>query len=249
MFIVSAVTFSIFFLVPRLAGASSEDLASRYVGRDRRTADRSHATAERLGFTDPLPVQYGRFVKGLFVGANHNLGPTTEHCPAPCFGYSFVNQAPVWPDLLDRLPVTLSLAAGAAVLWLLGGVSIGIISALRRGTVFDRASMGVALAGVSLPIFFTGLLLLTIFSYKLGLTAPGGSYTPFQVEPRSLGVRPDPALGRAGLPVRRRVCPADPSGHAGDDERGLHPHRPGQGPARAHGGAQARPARRRSPRS
>jgi peptide/nickel transport system permease protein len=182
MFIIIAVTFSIFFLVPRLAGASSDDLASRYVGRTA-GAEQIHATAERLGFDDPLPVQYGRFIKQLVVGTDYNLGPTTEHCPAPCFGYSFVTQSPVWPDLLDRLPVTISLAVGAAVLWLLGGVTIGVISALRRGTVFDRASMGVALAGVSMPIFFTGLLLLTIFSYKLGLTAPGGSYTPFQVNP------------------------------------------------------------------
>jgi peptide/nickel transport system permease protein len=182
LFIISAVTFSIFFLVPRLAGASPEDLASRYVGRTS-GAEQIHATAERLGFTDPLPVQYGRFVKGLVAGADYNLGPTTEHCPAPCFGYSFVNQTPVWPDLLDRLPVTISLAAGAAVLWLVGGVSAGVVSALRRGSVFDRSAMGVALAGVSMPIFFTGLLLLTIFSYKLGLTAPGGSYTPFQVNP------------------------------------------------------------------
>jgi peptide/nickel transport system permease protein len=182
MFIITAVTFSIFFLVPRLAGASSEDLASRYVGRTAGQAQ-IEATAKRLGFTDSLPVQYGRFVKGLVVGEDRDLGPITEHCPAPCFGYSYVTQTPVWPDLLDRLPVTISLAAGAAVLWLVGGVTIGIISAQRRGTVFDRASMGVALAGVSMPIFFTGLLLLTIFSYKLGLTAPGGSYTPFQVNP------------------------------------------------------------------
>ena len=182
MFIISGVTFSIFFLVPRIAGASSEDLASRYVGRTA-GAEQIKASAERLGFTDPLPVQYGRFVKGIVAGADYDLGPTTEHCPAPCFGYSFVNQSPVWPDLLDRLPVTISLAAGAAVLWLVGGVSAGVISALRRGSIFDRGAMGVALAGVSMPIFFTGLLLLTIFSYKLGLTAPGGSYTPFQINP------------------------------------------------------------------
>jgi peptide/nickel transport system permease protein len=72
---------------------------------------------------------------------------------------------------------------GAAVLWLVGGVSVGVLSALRRGSVFDRAAMGVALAGVSLPIFFTGLLCLSIFSYTLGITAPGGSYTPFEVNP------------------------------------------------------------------
>ena len=72
-------------------------------------------------------------------------------------------------------PVTLSLAAGAAVLWLVGGVATGVVSALRRGSVFDRAAMGVALAGVSLPIFFTGLLALAIFSYKLGSPLPAAA--------------------------------------------------------------------------
>ena len=58
-----------------------------------------------------------------------------------------------------------------------------MLSALRRGSVFDRAAMGVALAGVSLPIFFTGLVSLVVFSYRLGWTAPGGSYTPFTENP------------------------------------------------------------------
>jgi peptide/nickel transport system permease protein len=52
------------------------------------------------------------------------------------------------------------------VLWVTGGVSIGVLSALRRGSFFDRFSMGVALAGVSLPVFFTGLIALELFSYK-----------------------------------------------------------------------------------
>jgi peptide/nickel transport system permease protein len=182
LLVVTAATFAIFFLVPRLAGATPESLASRYVGR---TADAAtmHDIAVKLGFTDPLYVQYGRFLKGLVAGADYSTGPTTVHCPAPCFGYSFITQNPVLPDLLDRLPVTLSLAAGAAVLWLAGGISVGVLSALRRGSAFDRAAMGVALAGVSLPIFFTGLLALSIFSYGLGITAPGGSYTPFDENP------------------------------------------------------------------
>jgi peptide/nickel transport system permease protein len=79
--------------------------------------------------------------------------------------------------------VTLSLAAGAAILWLLSGVAVGVLSALRRGTVFDRAAMGIALAGVSLPIFFTGLLSLSIFSYWLGWFPGGGSYTPITENP------------------------------------------------------------------
>ncbi|GAB3821993.1 ABC transporter permease subunit [Kribbella italica] len=174
LFIVTAVTFSIFFQVPKLGGATADDLASRYVGKSA-GAEQIHETAVRLGFTDPLPVQYGRFVKGLFVGQEYNYGPATERCPAPCFGYSFLTQTPVWPDLKARLPVTASLAGGAAFIWLVTGVGTGIVSALRRGSVLDRGLMSVALAGVSLPIFFTGLLSLSIFSYNLGWTAQGGT--------------------------------------------------------------------------
>ncbi|GAB3081935.1 ABC transporter permease [Intrasporangium mesophilum] len=182
LFIVTAVVFAIFFLLPRIGGATVEDLASRYVGKSAGAAQ-IHETAVRLGFTDPIWVQYGRFIKGLFAGSDYYTGAGYDHCPAPCLGYSFITQNPVLPDLMDRLPVTLSLAAGAAFLWLLGGVATGVVSALRRGTFVDRAAMTVALAGVSLPIFFTGLLALSIFSYGLGWTAPGGSYTPLQQNP------------------------------------------------------------------
>jgi peptide/nickel transport system permease protein len=182
LLVVSAVTFAIFFLVPRLAGASSEDLASRYVGKSANAAQIKLMT-DKLGFNDPLYVQYGRFVKSIVAGADYNTGPTTVHCPAPCFGYSFLSQNPVWPDLVDRLTVTMSLAGGAAVIWLLAGVATGVLSALRRGTVFDRAAMGVALAGVSLPIFFTGLLSLSIFAYTLHIFPAGGSYTPITQNP------------------------------------------------------------------
>lgn len=182
LLIVTAATFVIFFLVPRLAGATPDDLASRYVGKSA-GPEQIHEAAVRLGFTDPIVVQYGRFVGGLVFGRDYSTGPTSVHCDAPCVGYSFITQNPVLPDLLDRLPVTLSLALGAAVLWLVGGVATGVLSALRRGSVFDRTAMGVALAGVSLPIFFTGLLSLSVFSYALGITAPGGSYTPFEDNP------------------------------------------------------------------
>jgi peptide/nickel transport system permease protein len=183
---VSLITFMIFFLVPRLAGASADDLAVRYVGRTA-GAEQIHAQAVKMGFTDPLHVQYGNFVKGLVVGADYSTGPTVDHCSAPCLGYSYQDQTPVLPDLLNRLPVTLSLALGAGTIWLLSGVAVGVLSALRRGSFFDRAAMSVALAGVSLPIFFTGLLSLSIFSYGLDLTAPGGSYTPFTQNPLEWG--------------------------------------------------------------
>ncbi len=165
LLLVSAITFAIFFLVPRLAGQTAYQLAAQYVGRNP-TPDAIRAVEIKLGLNDPLYLQYGRFIKGIVVGVHYNNGPDVSYCPFPCFGYSFRNQEPVWPQLISDAPVTLSLAIGASVLWLIGGVSIGVLSALRRGSFFDRLSMGIALAGVSLPVFFTGLMALELFSYK-----------------------------------------------------------------------------------
>ncbi|MCT9935033.1 ABC transporter permease [Planotetraspora sp. A-T 1434] len=182
--VVSMVTFSIFFVVPRWAGATPVDMATRYVGRTA-SAEMAQVAAQRLGFLDPVIVQYGRWVKAIFVGADYDYGAGVEHCSAPCFGYSFLSRLPVWPDMLDRLPVTASLAIGAAVIWLIAGVATGVLSALKRGSFFDRAAMSVALAGVSLPIFFTGLVSLVVFSYgnPFRVTAPGSTYTPFEQNP------------------------------------------------------------------
>jgi peptide/nickel transport system permease protein len=182
LFIVSAVTFAIFFLFPKILGATPETLATRYAGRTA-TPETVKLVADRLGFYDPIITQYFDWVRGIFVGAKYDTGARLADCPAPCLGYSFRTQQPVWPELLTRIPVTLSLAIGAAILWLVGGVLVGTISALRKGTIFDRAAMTVALAGVSLPIFFTGLLSLSIFSYSLGWTVPGGRFVPFAENP------------------------------------------------------------------
>jgi peptide/nickel transport system permease protein len=182
--VVSMITFAIFFLVPRLAGQTPELMAARYVG-SRASSDQYHQVAERLGFFDPLWLQYWNWFKAIFVGMEFDYGNGVEHCPAPCFGYSYLKNTPVWPDLIDRVGVTASLAVGAGVIWLLFGVTTGVISALRRGTVFDRASMGIALGGVSLPIFFTGMVSLLVFSYghPFRITAPGSSYTDLTDNP------------------------------------------------------------------
>lgn len=181
LLIVTAITFAIFFLVPRLAGQSVDDLAARYAGRDITPAVLAGIKA-KLGFDKPLIVQYWDFIKGLVVGAHYDTGADKTFCPPPCFGYSFRNNVPVWHLLVTRAPVTFSIAIGAAVLWLLGGVTTGVISALRKGSIADRLSMGMALAGVSLPIFFTGLLSLDIFAYNLHIF-PVSQYTPFTQNP------------------------------------------------------------------
>jgi peptide/nickel transport system permease protein len=181
LIIVSAVVFAIFFLLPRLAGQTTYGLATQYVGRNP-----THAAVlqveQQLGLDRPLYAQYGSFLKGIVAGEHYTAGPNTVYCPPPCFGYSFKSQEPVWPQMVSDIPVTLSLAIGASVIWLVSGVSIGVLSALRRGTIFDRFSMSVALLGVSLPIFFTGLIALELFSYKWPIF-PNVTYVPFATNP------------------------------------------------------------------
>jgi peptide/nickel transport system permease protein len=165
LIVVSMITFAIFFLIPRLAGQTTYQLATQYVGRNPTRAAVLDIEA-KLGLNEPIYLQYGRFLKALIFGEHYSSGTGSTYCPPPCFGYSFRTQQPVWPLMVSSMPVTISLAVGAAILWLAGGVTIGVISALKRGTLFDRFSMGLALAGVSLPIFFTGLISLELFSYK-----------------------------------------------------------------------------------
>lgn len=180
--IVTLAVFAIFFVVPRLSGQSTEQIALRYVGRGA-TPAAVRETAERLHLNEPVYEQYGRFLKGIVAGADYSYGPETAKCPAPCLGYSYRTSQPVLELLKSRAPVTFSLAIGASLLWLVSGVAIGVLSALRRGSVFDRAAMATALAGVSLPIYFTGLVSLSLFAYKLRIWPNGVNYVPFTHDP------------------------------------------------------------------
>lgn len=175
LIVVSIVTFGIFFVVPRLAGQTTDQLAANFVGKSP-SLDALHQIEARLGLDQPLYEQYWHFVKGVVAGEDYDTGTQIVHCAAPCFGYSFKNQLPVWPQMLDALPVTLSLGFGAAVIWLVSGVGIGVLSALRRGSWFDRAAMSTALAGVSLPVFFTALICLALFRDTLPIFPDAGTY-------------------------------------------------------------------------
>ncbi|MDX3313794.1 ABC transporter permease [Streptomyces sp. ME08-AFT2] len=180
LLVVTAVTFAIFFLLPRLAGQTADQLAQQYIGKSPSAADIA-AVKRNLGLDDPVYLQYWHFIKGVVTGATYDLGPTTAHCDAPCFGYSFKTHQAVWPQLTSRLPVTGSLAVGAALMWLVGGVAAGVISALKPRSFLDRTFMGIALAGVSLPMFFTGSLAILLFTYQFPIF--GRTYVPFTENP------------------------------------------------------------------
>ena len=104
-------------------------------------------------------MQYARFAQGLVPWPGLFLNEDVY--------FSYTNFVPVKEEIFARLPVTLTLAVGAAITWLLIGIPIGIISVVRRRSVWDRASMVFALIGVSAPVFWLAYLFLYIFWFKL----------------------------------------------------------------------------------
>lgn len=172
--VVSAVTFLLFFAVPGDPGR----LSCGKICTPAKLAEIHH----NLGLDRALPVQYGEYMKGIVVGRDVVESGDKQHCGAPCFGYSFVNHQPVWQTFLDRFPATASLALGAALMFLIGGVSLGVVSAIFRGRVFDKISIGLSLTGASLQIYFIGIVARAFFVDKLQwLPQPG--YTPLTDNP------------------------------------------------------------------
>ncbi|MDX6198180.1 MAG: peptide/nickel transport system permease protein [Actinomycetota bacterium] len=172
--VVSAVTFFLFFAIPSDPGR----LSCGKICAPSTLAEIHH----NLGLDRPVIVQYGDYMKGIVVGRDFTEHGDKQHCPAPCFGYSFVNHQPVWQTFLDRFPATASLAIGAALLFLVGGVTLGLISAVNRGKAFDKIAIGLSLTGASLQIYFIGVVARAFFVDKLRwLPQPG--YTPLTQDP------------------------------------------------------------------
>jgi peptide/nickel transport system permease protein len=168
VWIVSVITFLIFQIVPTLSHTSP---VYYYIGKIPFPADsiQMKALVHRFGFDLPLYAQYWHFLSGILFGQTITDGVSTPiPCPAPCFGYSFRQHQLVGTMMTTAAPVSISLCIGAAILWLIGGVTVGTFSALKPGSFVDRVGMTGSLAAVSLPIFFTGPLLLLIFEYTLG---------------------------------------------------------------------------------
>lgn len=170
--LVIALVFSIFFVLPggsgrNLSGRCSSPVAIQMAGRNPRPELRC-AITERLGLDKPIYVQFGRYVKNIFLHFD--------------FGYSYHSNEDVTTAIFRRAPASISLAIGASVIWLVVGVGIGILSAMRRRSIFDRGSMLFALVGVSMPTFFFGLVLVYLLDSQLNIFSVA-SYEPITEDP------------------------------------------------------------------
>ncbi|MFI2238953.1 ABC transporter permease [Streptomyces chrestomyceticus] len=156
LLIISAFTFFLFFAAPR-------DPALLACGKNC-TPDAIAVIHKNLGLDKPVPVQYWLFMSGIVTGRDFAVG----HCPAPCFGYSFANNDPVWDTILDRFPTTVSLTIGAAAVFLTAGVGTGMIAAWKQGRLIDKIFSSSSLVLSSMQIYFVGPIVLALLVYNLG---------------------------------------------------------------------------------
>jgi peptide/nickel transport system permease protein len=164
--VMSLVTFLLFF-------ASPVDPARVSCGKNCSPALQKQ-TAKALGFDQPVLVQWGQFMKGVVKGREFPNDPalrktapeTIAHCPAPCLGYSKLQNETVTSLVGDAFPISLSLAIIAFLMWIIGGVVFGVTAALRKGTIIDRGIVGVSLVFFAFPTFFIGLFLYTFVAIK-----------------------------------------------------------------------------------
>jgi peptide/nickel transport system permease protein len=166
-------------LIPVLLGVSlfvflvlhlfTADPAAMMLGQHA-TAEQVEALRKQLGLDDPLYVQFWRFLTDMLQGD---------------FGRSLMTRAPVMQEVLTRFPATIELALAAIVIASVVGITVGVISAVKQYSIFDYLSMVGALAGVSMPIFWLGLMLIILFSVILGWLPVSGR-TDIGLDPASI---------------------------------------------------------------
>ncbi len=159
LFAASLLTFAVFNVVPNtnpaqlLAGKNADQQLIENIEED-------------WGFNDSLPEQYVTMMKKVFTGELTSYRP----------------QIPVGEQIVERIPTTLSLSIGAAIIWLGFGLLLGYLAAVRAGGWLDRLLTGVAIAGVSIPVMLIAPVLIYVFATKLELL-PNGGYVPFGEDP------------------------------------------------------------------
>lgn len=170
LLLISAFTFFMYYAIP-------QDPATLACGKNC-TPDALAIIHKNLGLDESIPVQYWKFLSGIFVGRDFAVG----HCPAPCFGVSFRDQQMVWDTIMDRFPLTLSLTIGGLIVFLIVGLGTGMIAARYRGTWLDKVFSSISLVLSSFQIYFLGPIMLGIFVYSTGwLDKP--KYVPFTENP------------------------------------------------------------------
>jgi len=158
LFVISVITFGMFYAGPT-------DPARLTCGKNC-TPQSIAANRHFLGLDKPVTTQYAEFVGGIFHERNYPDDPTfiknnptkVTRCPAPCLGYSPLQTQLVTDFVKQRFPVTLSITLGSFAIWMVFGVGLGIVAALRRGHWLDRSLVGSSLILYSFPTFFIALL-------------------------------------------------------------------------------------------
>ena len=159
LFAVSVLTFLIFNVIP------NGDPAVRMAGKQP-TESQIEAIREEWGFDENIVVQYGTTMEKLFTGDM----------------VSYFTQLDVVDEIIKGIPRTLSLAIGAAIIWMAFGVGLGLFTAMRAGKVSDTLLTVLALIGISMPVFWIGALMNHYLGYELGLF-PNGGYVEFSESP------------------------------------------------------------------
>ncbi|MDQ6641317.1 MAG: ABC transporter permease [Actinomycetota bacterium] len=166
LIVMSLVTYLLFF-------ASPVDPARFACGKNCSPALREQ-TRKALGYNKPALVQWTDFLKGTVQGRKYPDDPALRaaapqlvvDCPRPCLGYSVTATDTVNNEVKAALPISLSLAFMAFLMWILGGILFGVIAALRKGSYVDRGIVGVSLVFYAFPTFFVGLFLYKFLAIK-----------------------------------------------------------------------------------
>jgi peptide/nickel transport system permease protein len=169
------VTFALFFVAPT-------DPAASICGERNCTTQRYNEIRQNLHLDRPKVQQFAEYTAGIFAGRTFETAGAIQKCSVPCLGFSFKSDRPVTEMLKTRLPVTISLVAGYAVLVLTIGVFVGSMAAKRRGTVGDRALMSSTLVLSSVPYYIVALMI-SLYLTILYPILPRGGYTPITDNP------------------------------------------------------------------
>jgi peptide/nickel transport system permease protein len=169
---------------------ASTDHPERYACGPKCTPAQLKVTREALGFDAPITEQWWKFAKGFATGRdfpdNEKLREAAPeqvvHCDPGCLGLSYTYGVTVNQLLKDKLPISISLAIAAYVIWITGGVLFGIVAALFNGRFLDRGIVGVSLVAYAFPTFFIGLLFLKFVAIRWGIW-PIPVYTPLADNP------------------------------------------------------------------